>query len=405
MPRETPDLQDLPSREELRARLVEQLTGHGGLDLDPEWAAAFAAVPRELFVPEFFIQRPGEPGWLSVTDPDPTWLPGVYSPAALITQIGADPANAERARSGRVDGPVTSSSSAPPLMAAMLQHLQVRDGHTVLEIGTGTGYNAALLSHRLGPDRVTSIDVDEHLIDTARQRLAHFGHHPHLLAADGEHGHPQQAPFDRLIATVAVTAVPTAWTEQTRPGGRMIVPLDLAGRGGLLAALDVTAPGRAHGRFLPIYGGFMSLRAHQHHAQTALTEIGASAPDGQERATAVPVEVATDAANPFECIAGLRTGGYDWLGFTPGDGSPAQTWLVGRDGSWACHSTDTHGRSTVRQGGPAPLWDSLEAAHQEWTDLGAPPRERYGLTVEGEHHTLWLDNPDGPRRWDLHQTT
>src|SRR5690606_10027168 len=69
-----------------------------------------------------------------------------------------------------------------------LQALDAHQGHRVLEVGTGTGYNAALLCHRLGPDNVTSIDIDTGLVDRARERLAAFDYFPHLEATDGAAG-------------------------------------------------------------------------------------------------------------------------------------------------------------------------------------------------------------------------
>src|SRR5205807_4637125 len=157
---------------------------------------------------------PGEPGWLLVEPPSGEWRVGVYSARALITQIDGDDANVERARTGRVNGLATSSSSAPSLMASMLDALAVAEGHRVLEIGTGTGYNAALLCHRLGADNVTSVDVDAGLVDRAGQRLAALGYRPNVVAADGGAGCPEDAPFDRIIATVALPRVPAAWIEQ-----------------------------------------------------------------------------------------------------------------------------------------------------------------------------------------------
>lgn len=70
-------------------------------------------------------------------------------------------------------------------MAAMLAALDVHDGHRILEIGTGTGDNAALLAHRLGDSNITTIEVDPALSRRARQALASAGHHPRVICADG----------------------------------------------------------------------------------------------------------------------------------------------------------------------------------------------------------------------------
>jgi methyltransferase of ATP-grasp peptide maturase system len=385
-----------------------------GAGLDPAWLEAFREVRREVFVPRFFVQQPGEPGWCLVEAPNPAWLTGVYSPAALITQIGGDDTNASRARDGRVHGAVTSSSSAPSLMAGMLQALDVHPGQRVLEIGTGTGYNAALLCHRLGSTHVTSIDIDPALVDAAAARLAQLGYTPQLRVGDGPAGWPDRAPFDRIIATVALPRIPDTWIAQTRAGGKILMPLDLIGRAGLMAVLDVThdpavgaagtageSGGRAQGRFLPGYGGFMSLRANLHHAHELLATLDETA--GKSRRTTLPVQAATAADSPFEFLAALLTGGYDWLAFTPAAGGPVQTWLTRPDGSWACHVT-TAGAHTVRQGGPGRVWDAIEAAHTEWDRLRRPARDAFGLTVARGEHTLWLGDPDSEHHWPLPST-
>jgi SAM-dependent methyltransferase len=269
----------------------------------------------------------------------------------------------------------------------------------VLEVGTGTGYNAALLCHRLGPANVTSIDIDAGLVDRARERLAVFDYFPHLEATDGVAGCRSRAPFDRIIATVGMARVPGAWIDQTALGGKILVPLDLAGRAGLLALLTVYADGKAEGPFLPDFGGFMPVRANQHRANDVLSTVGDD--DGDTRETTLPVAVATSPADPFEFFAALIVGGYDWLSFTPSDGGPDKTWLTQPNDSWVCHVTDPDGKHTVRQGGPVRLWDGIETAHLEWQQLGQPARQRFGLTVHDGRHTVWLDHPEGPHRWGL----
>lgn len=247
------------------------------------------------------------------------WLSGVYSRQALITQVGGDDGVVEAARRGeRVEGTATSSSSAPTPMSLMLHALDVRDGDHVLEIGTGTGYTAALLCERLGSDNVTSVDVEAALIDAARDRLSALGYAPYLAAVDGTKGCPERAPFDRVIATVGLRRVPPAWIKQTRAGGRILVPLDRTAAGGLLALLTVTSSDTAEGRFLPDYDGFMPLRANQSAPATrVLREI--SPDDGESRPTALLVNLLTDWRSPFESFAALTVGGagWEWAQFTP----------------------------------------------------------------------------------------
>ncbi|PJE94198.1 methyltransferase [Streptomyces carminius] len=216
-----------------------------GLLADPAWRAAFEAVPRHLFVPCYYLPLVGGYERLGRDDPDPSvrerWLTGVYEDVPLATRVR--------------DGEPRSSSSQPSLMAMMLRDLRVADGMDVLEIGTGTGWNAALLAHRLGDAHVTTVDVDPEITGEARTRLAAAGRHLEVVTGDGALGCPERGPYDRIIGTCAVDAVPPAWPEQCRPGAVILTPMATG-----LLALRVTEPGRAEGRFLPDPAYFVPLR-------------------------------------------------------------------------------------------------------------------------------------------------
>ena len=113
----------------------------------------------------------------------------------------------------------------------MLEQLDVRPGHRVMEAGAGTGYNAALLAALAGDNgRVVTLDVDEDLVDGARKHLAAAGvTNVDVILGDGALGCPDGAPYDRIIATVGAYETPTAWLEQLAPDGRLVVPLRLRG--------------------------------------------------------------------------------------------------------------------------------------------------------------------------------
>jgi protein-L-isoaspartate(D-aspartate) O-methyltransferase len=237
------DLENLAAS--ARAELVREIDASGAFAADPAWREAFEAVPRHLFVPYYYIGVRGgyERRWCG--DPDPgrreQWLRGAYTDTPLATRVR--------------DGELVSSSSQPSLMAEMLTELQVEDGNSVLEIGAGTGYNAALLSHRLGEDRVTTIDLDPEITESARQHLTAAGHHPAVVTGDGARGVPGRAPFDRIIATCALSSIPGAWLAQCTPGARILTPF---GTG--LIALRVRDAGHAEGRFLHTAAYFVPLR-------------------------------------------------------------------------------------------------------------------------------------------------
>jgi len=345
----------------------------------PRWARAFRTVPRDVFTPRIFID-PGHTGSYELLDGTQPgrhwqWLELVYSDEPLVTQLDG--------------GTWLSSSSQPSLMARMLEALAVTGTERVLEIGTGTGYNAALLCEGLASDQVTSIDIDAGLVETARGRLRTLGYHPALAAADGEAGQPGGAPYDRIMATCSMPQIPAAWIHQSSPGGLIMVNLYRELGGGALALLTVAGQ-EASGHFLPFAGGFMPTRTCP--PSHALELLEAHQDDAGERApVTVPASMLDQDA--FGMLAALRLPGVQRLGLLPDDGPP-QTWLLGRDGSWACQA---EGELAVAQGGPARLWDHLEQIHHDWAALGCPPRQEFGLTVTTDgQHRLWHHSAAGP---------
>jgi protein-L-isoaspartate(D-aspartate) O-methyltransferase len=184
---------------EQRRLLVDALLRSGALH-STRIADAFLAVPRELFVT-------GVP------------LEDVYRSDAAIA-IKA------------VNGVTLSSASAPDVMAAMLEQLDVRPGQRVLEIGAGTGYNAALLARLVGPrGYVVTIDVDADIVAAAREHLGVLGtSNVEVVLQDGAYGFAPHAPYDRIMLTAASPDIAPAWREQLlTPGGRLLLPLSFGG--------------------------------------------------------------------------------------------------------------------------------------------------------------------------------
>jgi methyltransferase of ATP-grasp peptide maturase system len=374
-----------------RARkLAQQLADNGLLD-DPGWRAAFESVPRHVFVPRFYRQQ-SDGEWSETTVVDDGWLDAVYSDEPLVTAL------AETASGSRV---TVSSSTKPALMARMLAALDVHDGHRVLEIGTGTGYNAALLTHRLGDDRVFSVDIGADLVTAARERLAHLGYAPTLAAVHGAEGLPEHVPYDRIIATCSVPAVPWAWAEQIRDGGLVLVDVKRGSHAGNLVLLR-KRNGRLEGRFLPRWATFMGIR----DADAAPLSVGVTVQpedgqctvtglDPQPWAAVVPWLLATSRL-PRKLVFGYRgrvdTGGPEWATF------------IGDDGSWAAvrMQPDEHGHREAREGGPTAIWRAFEATYREWDALGRPGWDRLGLTAGRDgSHRVWLDSPDSDHTWEL----
>ncbi|MGH3692667.1 MAG: methyltransferase domain-containing protein [Pseudonocardiaceae bacterium] len=383
-----------------RARqLAEELVTAGKL-WSAKWREAVCAVPRHELVPDVFRQDRQEQhdatwGRLDTTTAEgrAKWLDRVYSNTVLITALTKAP-NLTTLR---------SSSSTPGLMTRMLEALDVRDGHRVLEIGTGTGYNAALLAHRLGDANVFSVDVEPDLVDLAGQRLARIGYHPTLVATDGAAGLPGHAPFDRIIATCAVPVVPRAWVEQTCPGGVILTDLKTALGAGSLVRLT-RYPDRAEGHFDPTYAAFMSLRHHP----------ADEAPDRPRprRQRGGETERRTTTLNPRTpwtslvvwFLASFDLGTDISLGYgrPDKDRKPTVTSITVGDGSWAeVTLADDHGVHQVTESGPRRVWRIIEDAHTLWTTLGQPSWDRFGLTVTEDHQQIWLDTPTGSHTWPL----
>lgn len=229
-------------------------------------ADVLRTVRRELFIPDTIWVPVEGTGWLRPLrredDPD-GWREEVESGRSVITQV--DDGATERGVWP------TSSSSAPRIMALMLGALGLRAGMRVLEIGTGTGYNAALLAELTGAENVTTVEVDASLADHARAALERAGYPVTVVTGDGMRGYRHRAPYDRIIATAAVGEVPYAWVQQTRAGGLILAPWVASFHPDEpLATLEVKADGTAEGRFgSPAW--FMPMRS-QRLQQQAIRE-------------------------------------------------------------------------------------------------------------------------------------
>jgi protein-L-isoaspartate(D-aspartate) O-methyltransferase len=236
--------------EEANHHLVDQLIARGALWSRP-LIEAFRATPRHRFLSRVWhVQRQGG-GWHEV-DAD---APGrhdlrlLYADRALTTRL-SEPAD------GQMPVPI-SSSSQPSLMAEMLEDLRLEPGLKTLEIGTGTGYNAALLAYAVG--RVLSLEVDRRVLAEAAEHLQAFpDRRIELRHGDGRLGCPDEAPFARILVTAAALDLEPAWLEQLADHGLLLVPLDVApGLGYLLCGS--CRGGVFHGRLTrPAY--FMPLR-------------------------------------------------------------------------------------------------------------------------------------------------
>jgi protein-L-isoaspartate(D-aspartate) O-methyltransferase len=311
--------------------LVAHLRETGALT-DPRVAAAFCDVLRHRFLPGRRLSE-------------------IYEDAAILTKVGEQ-------------GVPMSSSSQPAIMAVMLEQLGPRPGHRVLEIGAGTGYNAALLAHLVGPDGgVVSVDIDEELCVQARANLAGAGvEGVEVVHADGAGGWPAGAPYDAIMLTASASDLACAWVDQLAPGGRLVLPLILAGPMQLSVALEkrdglLTSNSVAWCGFMPLRGE-MAVGGDPSEAPER--------PPGGLGGPASPAGVEVPAAD-------LRAGFESWLALThedyvrlhPRAEEPPVFGLADDRGAALVVAAD--GRYGVQLHGEASAaFARLAAAHREW---------------------------------------
>lgn len=376
--------------------LADLLASQGDLTL-PVWREALHAVPRDGFIPARAWASPDGPDDAYPIDRDARpgeWWNAVYSDTAIITQMddgATDPATGAGQR-------WTSSASAPGVLVDFLERLAPLDGHRVLEIGTGTGWTAALLSHRVGAGNVISIEVDPDVAATAAANLKAAGYTPRLVIEDGAAGYPDAAPFDRVHVTCAVTGIPAAWLTQTRPGGVIVAPFDPGFGYGHKLKLRVVSPELAVGRFA---GGavYMEMRSQRYPVGRLADFLHHEADRDVSETCLDPRPVAGGEAGADLMISAMVPGVRRHLGHDAASGE-ATLWLLERhptamtDGSWAVVEY-APGRNVyaVEQYGPRRLWDEVSAAYLRWIELGSPGRDRFGITVTPGGQAVWLDDP------------
>ncbi|MDT0550183.1 methyltransferase domain-containing protein [Streptomyces lonegramiae] len=364
--------------------------------LTPDWAPAFQAVPRSAFLPDlmwpFDMATARSVAVSRANDPD-GWLRYADSDAPIVTQwddgehSGTDP--------GQVS---TSSASMPSVVFSMLRDLDVRAGHTVLEIGTGTGWNAALLAHRLGAENVVTVEVDESVATTARAILERFGTPVRVVHGDGSQGCPGAAPYDRIIATCGLRSIPFAWVRQSRPRGVIVAPWGTHYSNGDAVARLVVADDRhsASGAFTgPVE--FMKLRSQRLPPVVHTEYVPGSVADGDESSTTITeAQFLTRQFSPQRFALSLLVPHCRHL-VADKDAGARPVWFYGlTDRSWACVQFRDGAAARVWQSGPRRLWNEAEAACRWWEERGRPGFGRFGLTVDGDGERAWLDAPDNP---------
>lgn len=365
------------------ARLNADMDRTGEWPADSPWVhEVMTALPRHLFAPELLYRWDGHT-WLPVdrgTDSE-AWASLVYGGPGdpAITQITA--------------GMPSSSLSCPGVVADMLDSLEVEPGQRVLELGTGTGWNAGLIAWRVGVSgRVVSVEVDPGLAAQARQRLDAAGVQVAVEVGDGAVGWAGSAPYDRIISTYAVDQVPWSWVEQTRPGGLIVTPWGRLGHVALTVADDGrSASGWVHGlaQFMPARGtsprrGWQEIRGDQE-------------PEDKR-----PARDPAPLRDNVHLLFALRVALPDVQITTGTDENGAVAWICDGTTSWATLTCLPDGRAAAAyQGGPRRLADEIERAWGRWLAEGQPELYDWGMTVEPERQYVWCRDPETGPRWPV----
>jgi protein-L-isoaspartate(D-aspartate) O-methyltransferase len=357
---------------------------------------AFKQVDRARFIPAriWADDERGRPQPIDRATEPARWRAAVARDVPIVTQLD-DGATVWPATSMNA----TSSASEPSLVRGMLVRLDARLGHRVLEIGTGTGYNTALLCALVGAENVTTVEVDAALAELARANLHAAGYRPTIITGDGAEGCPGRAPYDRVIATCAVTAghIPHPWVEQAADGGTILSPWGTAWHNGVQVHLTADGRGRAQGRVVDS-ASFMQLRAQRRpfgHASRLSDLIDAATVPAET--TTVPPNAVRSGPAAFAASVHLADVQQSLARDFDGDGTDELLLFHVPTESVATVNITADavaaGTYPVRQLGPRRLWTEAETAYRWWQDRGQPDRTRFGLTMSGTGQEVWLDEP------------
>ncbi|WP_229686891.1 protein-L-isoaspartate O-methyltransferase family protein, partial [Longimycelium tulufanense] len=326
---------------------------------------AFAAVPRHRCLRRFRY-RADEHTLAPDTMPDEAVLDIVYANNSLITHTGRD-------------GDPPSSSSAPSLMAKMLETLDLAPGHRVLEIGAGTGYNAALITHITGAP-VTTIEAGAAAAAGATDsiRALDLVDRVQVIHGDGYDGHPPNGPYDRIIATCGIAGIPPHWLDQLTDDGLILAPLAFAGVHPILTARRNDS-GELTAR-IAMWGDFMPAAGHLRPAELFHHDPAHDIPAARLRpAEGTDTELTTEQYHDLWCYLGIR------------DPRTSRAYLAGDQldpSRGACALVDPtdgaawiHHDGGITLAGADHLHDHLATLTADWHHAGRPPATAWTVTL------------------------
>ena len=378
-----------------RAAMVERLVADGVLT-DPALREALLAVRREELVPRCYIPRPTPEGspraWQLLDGSDPRdraeWLELIHGADSVMVQHAGEAPGAPARAQIVLGGGFTAMTTAVATAVEDLQALRPRPGDRALELGTGPGLVTAALCEILGAAAVTGVEVDQHLVDAARTRLAGLGHRPTLVCGEGTAGHRAGAPYDRILLSFAVRSLPRPLLEQLADGGTLVAPIHAGSTLGPARAVVHRAGHRLTGVLHPVPAG--------HRPARGVDQL--RLPDTWP--TGTPVRTATRSAPPDRSLLGL------WVAvahLAPGlVRAPDTERLVLHAPdqlSVAVVQADGTGWNVERTG-PRDIWAEVELVHESWTTAGRPAHYRIEITPDGQQHITGGTGPS-PLTWTL----
>jgi protein-L-isoaspartate O-methyltransferase len=368
-----------------RAIAARELEAMGAFR-SPWLRGAFHAVNRKNFAPtRFWSQRTDDQGrqLLHDRDSDPdAWEQAVWDThRSLITQID----DGRAVPDAPTTGDFTSSISALDIVYEKLNWLNLEPGHSVLELGYASGYNTALLCDRAGAENVTAVEVDAELAAWGADNLKRAGYTPTLVCGDGLLGAAERAPFNVIISTASVRAVPDAWRAQAAAGGVIVTPFNTLYRRGALLKLSVRDE-TAQGQFVGS-ADYMWVRSHRPNDY-----ISVDGEPQRSRSVIEPREV-LERSWVQDFVIGLHVADVRIDHRGDGDERRTQLWDEAGTSVAIVRHADWWEDDAVTRWGPRNLWREVVDAYTQWREAGQPHYTRYGVTVDRGGHHLWLDTP------------
>ena len=332
---------------------------------------AFRATPRHRFVHHYLDTRRPKPRMVRVDPQRPSvaQLERIYRNESLTTH--------------RPPGPL-STISQPSLVGQMLGHLRLRPGMNVLEVGAGTGWVASLIGHLVGrTGSVTTLEVHASVARAARRAVAAAGRdNVTVVTGDGALGHPQTAPFDRIVTSVGSPEVFGAWVDQLKVGGALLLPLQAFPHGHFCLLADLRKSGEHLAGDVIGPTWFIRLegrRGRSDKAESQTCELFRCATGARRRRRYLaPWACVHRGARPFYRASFLLMAYLEGMRV---DQDEKSVLVTSRQSEGFCLLSDGH----VQVLGDAAIYDEFDRVSRQWLALGTPGANRYRIEVWPKH--------------------